>query len=105
MVASVFELAGATVQEAEGYPSWTPNPSSPLVSVACQSYRDLFHAEAQVLAIHAGLECGLFLDKKKTMDMISVGPTLRAVHSPDEAVDIASVERFWEFILDLLKRM
>lgn len=105
MVASVFELAGAAVQEAEGYPSWTPNPSSPLVSVACQSYHDLFHAEAQVLAIHAGLECGLFLDKKKTMDMISVGPTLRAVHSPDEAVDIASVEKFWEFILDLLKRM
>ncbi len=105
MVASTFELAGAKVEEAEGYPSWTPNPDSALVNIACQSYRELFSSEAEVLAIHAGLECGLFLDKKKGLDMISIGPTLRAVHSPDEAVDIASVEKFWVFMLDLLKRM
>lgn len=105
MVAATFSLAGATVEEAEGYPSWTPNPDSPLVSIACQAYRELFNAEAEVLAIHAGLECGLFLDKKKGLDMISIGPTLRAVHSPDEAVDIASVDKFWVFMLDLLKRM
>ncbi len=105
MVASTFELAGACVEESEGYPSWTPNPDSELVRAACDSYRRLFRQEAQVLAIHAGLECGLFGGKKSGMDMISVGPTLRAVHSPDEAVDIASVDKFWVFILDLLKRM
>ncbi len=105
MVASTFQLAGASVQESEGYPSWTPNPDSSLVQLACQTYRDLFKSEAQVLAIHAGLECGLFLDKKKGMDMISIGPTLRAVHSPDEAVDIASVDKFWVFMLELLKRL
>lgn len=105
MVASVMGLAGAEVCETEGYPSWTPDTNSPMLQIACQSYRELFNAEAQVLAIHAGLECGLFLDKKKTLDMISIGPTLRAVHSPDEAVDIASVEKFWVFMLDLLKRL
>lgn len=105
MVAATFELAGASVEESEGYPSWTPNPDSELVRTAEKCYRELFHEDAQVLAIHAGLECGLFGGKKSGMDMISVGPTLRAVHSPDEAVDIASVDKFWLFILDLLKRM
>lgn len=105
MVAATFNLAGALVQEAEGYPSWTPNPDSSLVKLACLTYSDLFNSDAQVLAIHAGLECGLFLDKKKGMDMISIGPTLRAVHSPDEAVDIASVEKFWVFMLELLNRL
>ena len=104
-VASTFELAGANVEESEGYPSWTPNPDSDLVRTSCESYKSLFGEDAQVLAIHAGLECGLFGGKKSGMDMISVGPTLRAVHSPDEAVDIASVDKFWVFILDLLKRM
>lgn len=105
MVAATFELAGAAVEESEGYPSWTPNPDSDLVRTAAKCYRELFGTEAEVLAIHAGLECGLFGGKKQGMDMISVGPTLRAVHSPDEAVDIASVDKFWLFILDLLKRM
>lgn len=105
MVAAAFELAGAKVEESEGYPSWTPNPDFGLVRTAVECYRGLFHADAQVLAIHAGLECGLFGGKRPGMDMISVGPTLRAVHSPDEAVDIASVDKFWLFILDLLKRM
>lgn len=105
MVAATFELAGAKVEESEGYPSWTPNPDSELVRTAVKCYKELFNADAQVLAIHAGLECGLFGGKKSGLDMISVGPTLRAVHSPDEAVDIASVDKFWLFILDLLKRM
>ncbi len=104
-VAATFELAGASVEESEGYPSWTPNPESALVNTATECYRELFNAEAEVLAIHAGLECGLFGGMKSGMDMISVGPTLRAVHSPDEAVDIASVDKFWIFILELLKRM
>lgn len=105
MVAAVFSLAGAQVEESEGYPSWTPNPDSDLVRISEESYRTLFGTDPEVLAIHAGLECGLFGGKKSGMDMISVGPTLRAVHSPDEAVDIASVDKFWLFILDLLKRM
>lgn len=104
-VAATFELAGASVEESEGYPSWTPNPDSELVRTASECYRELFNKDAEILAIHAGLECGLFGGKKSGMDMISVGPTLRAVHSPDEAVDIASVDKFWIFILELLKRM
>ncbi len=103
MVESVFSLAGAEVVSGEGYPSWTPNTSSPLLSLACNAYRNLFSADPQVLAIHAGLECGLFGDKKKGMDMISIGPTLRAVHSPDEAVDIDSVNKFWLFLLEIVK--
>ena len=102
MVASVFSLAGAHVVSSEGYPSWTPNTKSPILAKACSAYRSLFNVDPQVLAIHAGLECGLFLNKKPGLDMISVGPTLRAVHSPDEAVDIASVDKFWDFLLKTL---
>ncbi len=104
MVSSVFELSGAKVMVTDGYPGWRPNTKSGLLAKACESYRTLFGKEAHVLAIHAGLECGLFLDKRHDLDMISVGPTLRGVHSPDEAVDIESVDKFWVFLIDLLKR-
>lgn len=104
MVDAVFALAGARTTLSDGYPGWTPNTSSPLLAAAKEVYRNLFDAEAQVLAIHAGLECGLFSALRSGMDMISVGPTLRGVHSPDEAVDIASVDKFWSFLLELLKR-
>lgn len=105
MVETVFLLAGCKVQHSNGYPGWQPNPQSPILEVAKKSYRQLFNQEAKVKAIHAGLECGLFLEKYPDLDMISIGPTMRAVHSPDERLNIPSVERFWYFLLDILKNV
>ena len=69
------------------------------------SYRDLFHTEPKVRAIHAGLECGLFLEKYPELDMVSFGPTLRGVHSPDERLEIATVPKFWDLLVEVLKRL
>ena len=101
-VRSVFSLAGAAVTSGTGYPGWKPNTHSAILKVATDSYKRLFGTEAKVKAIHAGLECGLFLDKYPALDMISFGPTLRGVHSPDERMLIPSVERFWKHLLDIL---
>ena len=101
-VRAVFQLAGADVTFGEGYPGWKPNPHSAILEVAAESYKRLFGVEAKVKAIHAGLECGLFLDKYPTLDMISFGPTLTGVHSPDERMHIPSVEKFWKHLLDIL---
>lgn len=105
MVRAVFELAGAGVVSGEGYPGWKPNPHSEILEVAVESYKRLFGVDAKVKAIHAGLECGLFLDKYPALDMISFGPTLQGVHSPDERMHIPSVQRFWEHLLDILKHV
>lgn len=102
-VKAAFELAGAQVEVGDGYPGWKPNPSSPLLQVAVDSYKRLYGVEPKVKAIHAGLECGLFLEKYPALDMISFGPTLRGVHSPDERMHIPSVERFWNHLVDILK--
>ena len=104
-VRTVFELAGAAVSHSEGYPGWKPNTHSEILEIATASYRRLFNTEAKVKAIHAGLECGLFLDKYPTLDMISFGPTLQGVHSPDERMHIPSVERFWLHLTDILKHI
>ena len=104
-VRTVFELAGAVVSHSEGYPGWKPNTHSEILEIATESYQRLFHTEAKVKAIHAGLECGLFLDKYPTLDMISFGPTLQGVHSPDERMHIPSVERFWLHLVDILKNI
>lgn len=104
-VRTVFELAGAVVSHSEGYPGWKPNTHSEILEIATESYRRLFHTEAKVKAIHAGLECGLFLDKYPALDMISFGPTLQGVHSPDERMNIPSVERFWVHLVDILKNI
>lgn len=101
-VRSSFELAGAKVTFGEGYPGWKPNPHSAILEVAAASYKRLFGVEAKVKAIHAGLECGLFLDKYPALDMISFGPTLTGVHSPDERMHIPSVDKFWKHLLDVL---
>lgn len=105
MVASVFRMAGAEVKHGEGYPGWAPNPDSAILKVAVESYRHLFGKEPLVRSIHAGLECGLFLEKYPGMDMISFGPTLRGVHSPDEKVDIVTVEKWWKHLVDILERV
>lgn len=105
MVASVFQLAGAKVVHGEGYPGWTPNPDSAILKIAVESYKRLFGKEPIVRSIHAGLECGLFLEKYPDMDMISFGPTLRGVHSPDEKVNIATVEMWWRHLVDILGKV
>ena len=73
-----------------------------ILEIAVASYKRLFGVDAKVKAIHAGLECGLFLDKYPGLDMISFGPTLTGVHSPDERMHIPSVEKFWNHLLDVL---
>ena len=102
-VSSVFRLGGATVKQSDGYPGWAPNPASPLLAVAVKTYKELFDVEPKVKAIHAGLECGLFLSKYPWMDMISFGPTLRDVHSVNERINIPTVDRWWQYLLALLK--
>ena len=105
MVESVFALAGAYVAHSDGYPGWTPDPRSRLLEVTADSYRRLFAAEPKVRAIHAGLECGLFLEKYPDLEMVSFGPTLRGVHSPDERLEIATVPKFWELLKEVLKKL
>ncbi len=105
MVESVFTLAGADVTHSDGYPGWAPNPDSELLRLTVESYRSLFGEEPLVKAIHAGLECGLFLEKYPELDMISFGPTLRGVHSPDERLEISTVDKFWRLLCDTLKRI
>ncbi len=105
MVESVFTLAGADVTHSDGYPGWAPNPDSELLRLSAESYRSLFNTEPLVKAIHAGLECGLFLEKYPELDMISFGPTLRGVHSPDERLEISTVDKFWKLLLEVLKRV
>lgn len=103
MVESVFALAGADVAHSDGYPGWTPNPQSKLLEVTVESYKRLFGTEPKVRAIHAGLECGLFLEKYPELEMVSFGPTLRGVHSPDERLEIATVDKFWKLLLEVLR--
>lgn len=104
-VESCFLLAGADVEHTDGYPGWSPNTDSYILKVAVESYKRLFGKEPVVRAIHAGLECGLIGEKYQGMDMISYGPTLRGVHSPEERLEIATVELFWRHTLDILKNI
>jgi len=105
MVISVFHLAGARTETSDGYPGWTPNPNSEIVDLTSKLYTKLFNENPEVLAIHAGLECGLIGDKYPGMDMISYGPTIKGAHSPDERMEIESVKKFWELTLEILKNI
>jgi dipeptidase D len=104
-VKSTFKLAGAEVEQTEGYPGWNPNPSSAILNVSVNSYKRLFGVEPAVKAIHAGLECGLFLEKYPWLDMISFGPTILDPHSPSERINIKTTEKFWLLLLDILKNI
>lgn len=101
--AAVFELAGAKVEIGEGYPGWKMNPNSEILRIAVEQHKKLFKKEPIVRGIHAGLECGLFSEKFPGMDMISMGPTLRGVHSPDEKLHIPTVQMVWDHLLAILK--
>lgn len=105
MVNAVFTLAQADVKHSAGYPGWRPNPDSKILAVAKESYKKLSGKDAEIMAIHAGLECGLFLEKYPHLDMVSCGPTIRNAHSPEEQINIPSVEKWWDLLLDILKNI
>lgn len=104
-VKSTFKLAGALVEQTEGYPGWNPNPDSEILRISSASYKRLFKTEPAVKAIHAGLECGLFLEKYPYLDMISFGPTIVDPHSPSERISIPTTEKFWKLLLDVLENV
>ena len=104
-VTSVFKLAKADVVKNDGYPGWKPNPDSQVLKVAKEEYNNLYNTMPEVKVIHAGLECGLFLQKYPHLDMISIGPTIRNAHSPDEKAEIDSVLKWWDFFVKLLENM
>ncbi len=103
-VATTFSLAGAEVKQGSGYPGWKPNTNSPIMKVCADTYRDLYGKEPEIMAIHAGLETGLFLTKYPYLDMVSIGPTMEGVHSPDERLYIPSVGTFYAYLKEVLSR-
>jgi len=105
MVQSVFRMANAHVVHSNGYPGWSPNTNSKILSITEKSYNKLFGEKPIVRAIHAGLECGLFLEKYPHLDMISFGPTIKGAHSPDERLDIETTQKFWDLLLDVLQNI
>jgi len=102
-VEAVLLLSGAKVSHGDGYPGWKPNLKSDVLKIAQQSYKTLFHSEPNIRAIHAGLECGLFLEKYPNLDMISIGPQMYGVHSPDERLSISSTQKCWKWLIEILK--
>jgi dipeptidase D len=103
MVESAMLLGGASVKHSEGYPGWTPNPDSEVAKITTQAYKKLFGNDPLVKSIHAGLECGLFLEKYPELDMVSFGPTIRGAHSPDERISIETVDKFWKLLVEVLQ--
>ncbi len=104
-ISAVFEMAGAEVELTGGYPGWKPNPSSPILKLMQDIYKKKFGKTPEVKAIHAGLECGLLGGVYTNWDMISFGPTIRSPHSPDEKVNIETVNKFWNFLVSVLKEV
>ena len=102
-ISSVFELAGAEVSLTGGYPGWKPNVDSDILKTMKSVYNNLYGKEPEVKAIHAGLECGILGGNYPDWDMISCGPTIRSPHSPDERVEISTVEKWWNYIVEVLK--
>ncbi len=105
MFACLFELAGAEYQFDGRYPGWKPNPHSPILEVMKEGYKTKFGKEPKINAIHAGLECGLIGGVYPNLDMISFGPTIKNPHSPDEMVNINTVQKFWDYITYTLENI
>lgn len=105
MVRAVFQLAGAEGSGSDGYPGWKPNLESPILKLAKQTYQQMYGKEPAVKAIHAGLECGIIGEKYPGMDMVSFGPTMKDVHSPDERLYVDTVPKFYDFLLGILKNV
>ena len=104
-IQAVFELAGAEVLSSDGYPAWKMKADSKLTEIVVESYKKLFGKAPVVRGIHAGLECGLFSERYPNLDMVSFGPTLRFVHTPDERLYIPTVQMVWDHLLDVLKNI
>jgi dipeptidase D len=104
-VEQALSMACDEVTHGDGYPGWAPNPNSPLLEVVKKAYIDLYKSEPKVLAIHAGLECGLFLEKYPYLDMVSIGPQMYGVHSPQERLSISSTERCYRWLCQTLKAL
>lgn len=104
-VEALFTLAGAKVTHGDGYPGWAPNMDSRIMKIASDAYEELYGVKPAIKAIHAGLECGLFLEKYPHLDMISFGPTLQGVHSPSERMYIPAVERYWGQLTRILEKV
>jgi len=100
-----FQLAGAEVSHSDGYPGWAPNMKSKIMQISADAYEELFGVKPAIKAIHAGLECGLFLAKYPGLDMVSFGPTMTGVHSPDEKLLIPTVDKFWRHLSLVLKKV
>lgn len=105
VITSAFELAGATVSTGGSYPGWTPKPDAPIIQLMSDMYKDMFSRDPNVYACHAGLECGILGTNYPNMDMISFGPNIRGAHSPDEKVQISSVQKFWKYLVQVLERI
>ncbi|HEX9106912.1 MAG TPA: M20/M25/M40 family metallo-hydrolase, partial [Longimicrobiales bacterium] len=104
-IAAVGELAGAEVEQGNGYPGWKPDLKSPLLAVVKSVEQEVYGREPKVVAVHAGLECGIIGEKIPGMDMVSIGPQIEAPHSPNERVHIESVGRFWHLLTTVLDRL
>jgi len=104
-VEQALSMACDEVTHGDGYPGWAPNPNSPLLETVKKAYTDLYRSEPKVLAIHAGLECGLFLEKYPYLDMVSIGPQMYGVHSPQERLSIPSTERCYRWLCQTLKSL
>ncbi len=104
-ITSGFELAGFHVELSGEYPGWKPNPNSPILKVLKNVYVDLFEEQPNVLACHAGLESGILGQNYPELDMISFGPTIKGAHSPDERASISSTQKYWRFVLEILKNI
>ncbi|HDJ23900.1 MAG TPA: aminoacyl-histidine dipeptidase [Candidatus Aminicenantes bacterium] len=105
VIQACCELAGAQVNQPEGYPGWTPNLESPLLQTMKEVYQQLFGRAPEVGAVHAGLECGIIGEKFPGMDMISFGPTIEHPHSPEERVHVESVEKFWQLLTAVIQQL
>ena len=104
-VDSIFRQAGAEVHVEDAYPGWKPNPSSPIVQKTCEVYEKLFGEKPELKAIHAGLECGLLIEKVPGMDVVSIGPQIENAHSPEEKVQISSVQKFYKHLAAVLEEL
>lgn len=104
-IKALFQLAGAEVTQGDQYPAWQMKQDSKLTEIVAETYRKLFNKEPQIIGIHAGLECGLFSEKYPNLDMVSMGPTLRGVHSPDERLLIPTVQMVWDHLLEIMKNI
>lgn len=104
-ICALYEMIGCRVESNDPSVGWAPNPNSKILKVAVSTFEDLFGEKPRVEALHAGLECGIFLEKMPGLDMVSFGPTLKDIHSPGERANIPSVAKFWQFLTEILRRL